>query len=157
MVHNLGPAARGKAVDLRAARGTWGNVSVRKIFRWTTHDDAARKAVRYWLSRPAAERVSAVETIRQATWESMVKLPRDWNERIDLLCSHRVRFLVVGAHALAVHGSPGATGDLDLFVEPTPENARRLGDALAAFAFPALAAQARRANVARSANQSAAC
>lgn len=73
-----------------------------------------------------------------------MKLPRDWSELIDLLCWHRVRFLVVGAHALAVHGSPRATGDLDLLVEPTPENARRLGLALTAFGFPALGAQAER-------------
>jgi hypothetical protein len=35
-----------------------------------------------------------------------------------------VRFLVVGAYALAVHGRPRATGDLDVWVEATPENAR---------------------------------
>jgi hypothetical protein len=61
-----------------------------------------------------------------------VKLPRDWIELIESLCSNRVRFIVVGAHALAVHGRPRATGDLDIFVEPTKENARRLGRALAA-------------------------
>jgi hypothetical protein len=53
-----------------------------------------------------------------------------------------VRFVVVGAHALAVQGRPRATGDLDIFVEPTKENARRLGRALAAFGFPALSAEA---------------
>jgi hypothetical protein len=71
-----------------------------------------------------------------------VKLPRDWSNLIESLCSRRVRFLVVGAHALAVHGRPRATGDLDLLVEPTRENAGRLGDALASFGFPALAARA---------------
>jgi hypothetical protein len=71
-----------------------------------------------------------------------VKLPRDWSELIDSLCSHHVRFLIVGAHALAVHGRPRATGDLDVFVEPTKANAQRLGRALAAFGFPALAAEA---------------
>jgi hypothetical protein len=71
-----------------------------------------------------------------------VKLPRDWTELIDSLISNRVRFLIVGAHALAVHGRPRATGDLDVLVEPTPENAKRLGLALGAFGFPALAAEA---------------
>ena len=37
-----------------------------------------------------------------------------------------VRFLVVGAYALAVHGHPRATGDLDVWVEATPENADRV-------------------------------
>lgn len=60
------------------------------------------------------------------------------------LCSHRVRFVVVGAHALAAIGRPRNTQDLDVLVEPTPENARRLGAALAEFGFPALAREARR-------------
>jgi hypothetical protein len=47
-----------------------------------------------------------------------------------------VRFLVVGAHALAVHGVPRATGDLDLWVEPTPTNAARVWRALATFGAP---------------------
>lgn len=73
-----------------------------------------------------------------------MKLPPDWSEFIRLLCRHRVRFLIVGAHALAVHGRPRATGDLDILVEPTLANARRLGSVLQAFGFPALAAQAAR-------------
>ena len=47
-----------------------------------------------------------------------------------------VRFLVVGAYALAVHGRPRATGDLDIWVEATPENAARVMRALAAFGAP---------------------
>ena len=34
-----------------------------------------------------------------------------------------VRFMIVGAYALAVHGRPRATGDLDVWVDPTPDNA----------------------------------
>ena len=52
-----------------------------------------------------------------------MKFPPEWAGFIASLSSHRVRFLVVGAHALAVHGLPRATGDLDLFVEPTGVNA----------------------------------
>ena len=47
-----------------------------------------------------------------------------------------VRFLVVGAYALALHGRPRATGDLDLWVDATAENATRVMDALAAFGAP---------------------
>lgn len=68
-----------------------------------------------------------------------MKLPPEWSELIDSLISHRVRFLIVGAHALAAHGRPRATQDLDIFVEPTKANARRLGAALADFGYPALA------------------
>jgi hypothetical protein len=47
-----------------------------------------------------------------------------------------VRFLVVGAYALALHGRPRATGDLDVWVEATPGNAARVMRALAAFGAP---------------------
>jgi hypothetical protein len=47
-----------------------------------------------------------------------------------------VRFLVVGAYALALHGRPRATGDLDVWVEATAENADRVMRALEAFGAP---------------------
>lgn len=47
-----------------------------------------------------------------------------------------VRFLIVGAYALALHGRPRATGDLDVWVDATPENASRIIRALAAFGAP---------------------
>ncbi len=47
-----------------------------------------------------------------------------------------VRFLVVGAYALALHGRPRATGDLDVWVEATPDNAARVMKALRAFGAP---------------------
>lgn len=68
-------------------------------------------------------------------------LPPEWSEFIGLLCAERVRFLIVGAHALAVHGRPRATGDLDVLVEPTLANAARLGSALERFGFAKLARQ----------------
>ena len=58
---------------------------------------------------------------------------------VDLLRAFNaasVRFLVVGAYALALHGRPRATGDLDVWVEATPENAARVMQALGAFGAP---------------------
>ena len=46
------------------------------------------------------------------------------------------RFLVVGAHAMAVHGIPRATGDLDLWIDPDGENAARVWTALVRFGAP---------------------
>jgi hypothetical protein len=50
--------------------------------------------------------------------------------------AHEVRYFVVGAYALAAHGRPRATGDLDVWIEPNPENAARVIQALAAFGAP---------------------
>lgn len=61
---------------------------------------------------------------------------QDFIDLLNACVAADVRFLVVGAYALAVHGRPRATGDLDLWVEPSPENARRVMRALAAFGAP---------------------
>jgi hypothetical protein len=58
---------------------------------------------------------------------------------VDLLrafAAADVRFMIVGAYALAVHGRPRATGDLDVWVEATPQNAPRIMQGLAAFGAP---------------------
>lgn len=74
----------------------------------------------------------------------MTTFPPDWNEFIGLLNAHRVRFLIVGAHALAAHGRPRATQDLDIFIDPSPANVERLAQALHAFGFLDLAGEANR-------------
>lgn len=60
----------------------------------------------------------------------------DFVEMLAELHAAEADFLVVGAHALAVHGRPRATGDLDLWVRSTPENARRVYAALQRFGAP---------------------
>jgi hypothetical protein len=60
----------------------------------------------------------------------------DWLDVLVALLEAGARFLVVGAHALAVHGVPRATQDLDIWVEPAPENADRVWDALIHFGAP---------------------
>jgi predicted nucleotidyltransferase len=64
-----------------------------------------------------------------------VKLQRDLREFIELLSSHAVEYLIVGGHAVAFHGHPRFTGDIDIFVRATESNAQRLNAALAAFGF----------------------
>lgn len=45
-------------------------------------------------------------------------------------------YLVVEAYAIAAHGCPRSTGDIDFWVRPTPENAARVYNALASFGAP---------------------
>jgi hypothetical protein len=63
-------------------------------------------------------------------------LAPDFDEFFSSLIAHGVEFLVVGAYALAYHGAPRFTGDIDVFVRPTLDNAVRLLSALEAFGFP---------------------
>jgi len=67
-----------------------------------------------------------------------VEFGRDWSEFLSLLISHRVRFVLVGGHAVAAHGEPRLTEDLDVLVGPGVANARRLRAALVEFGFGAL-------------------
>ena len=64
-----------------------------------------------------------------------LQLNPDWTEFLSLLISKRVRFVLVGGHAVAAHGEPRLTEDLDVFVNPTLANAARLREALLAFGF----------------------
>lgn len=63
-------------------------------------------------------------------------MSRDFVEMLSALCAAGVEFLVVGAHALAAHGVPRATGDLDIWIRPTAANAASTLRALAAFGAP---------------------
>lgn len=60
----------------------------------------------------------------------------DWVAFLSSLLQARARFLVVGAHAMAVHGVPRGTQDLDVWIEPTDENAATVWQAMAAFGAP---------------------
>jgi len=60
----------------------------------------------------------------------------DFLDILRCLIEAGARFLVVGAHALAVHGVPRATGDLDIWIDREPANAERVWGALVKFGAP---------------------
>jgi len=61
----------------------------------------------------------------------------DFRDLLHALLRAGAEFLVVGAHAMAVHGVPRATGHLDVWVPPDPPNADRVWQALVEFGAPA--------------------
>jgi hypothetical protein len=63
-------------------------------------------------------------------------LNRDFVEMLRALSAEGVECLLVGAYAMAAHGTPRATGDLDLWVRPTRDNAERVLRALRRFGAP---------------------
>jgi len=63
-------------------------------------------------------------------------LNRDYKEMLSLLLENKVEFLLVGAYALAAHGFPRATADIDIFVKPSSENASMLYKTLEKFGAP---------------------
>ncbi len=58
---------------------------------------------------------------------------RDYEEFIELLNQNGVRYLIIGAHAVAFHARPRATKDLDLLIDPTRENAERILESIREF------------------------
>jgi hypothetical protein len=67
-------------------------------------------------------------------------LHEDFRDLLVLFADVGVEFVIVGAYALALHGAPRASGDIDLFVRATPGNAERVFAALARFGAPLEAA-----------------
>jgi len=59
----------------------------------------------------------------------------DFRELLALFNAHQVEYLIIGGYALAFHGAPRFTGDLDIFVNPEAANAQRILAALAALGF----------------------
>jgi hypothetical protein len=65
-------------------------------------------------------------------------LNQDFKEFIQLLNNNQVKYLVIGGYAVAVHGHPRYTKDIDIWVEMSSENAQKLMTALTEFGFASL-------------------
>ena len=63
-------------------------------------------------------------------------LNRDFHDMLSALCDEKAEFLLIGAYALAAHGYPRATGDMDLWIRATDDNAQRVWRALEKFKAP---------------------
>lgn len=62
----------------------------------------------------------------------------DFKDLLELFNAHQVEYMIVGGYALAFHGAPRYTGDVDIFVNPASENAQRILTALDEFGFGSL-------------------
>jgi hypothetical protein len=63
-------------------------------------------------------------------------LNQDFKDILSIFVEHKVEFLVVGAYALAAHGCPRATGDIDLWIRCNTDNSGKVWNALAKFGAP---------------------
>ena len=68
----------------------------------------------------------------------MLNIPKDFREFIKLLNLNNVRYLIVGGYAVAYHGYPKATGDIDFFLDRSEENAAAVKRCLVDFGFVSL-------------------
>jgi predicted nucleotidyltransferase len=70
-------------------------------------------------------------------------LNQDFKEFIQSLNDNRVRYLVIGGYAVAFHGHPRYTKDIDIWIESMPENTDRMVKALEQFGFGSLDLQSK--------------
>ncbi|HPD57694.1 MAG TPA: hypothetical protein P5294_10945 [Smithellaceae bacterium] len=64
-----------------------------------------------------------------------MEVQQDFKELLALFNAHKVEYIIVGAYALAFHGAPRFTGDIDILVRPLQENAKKILSALEDFGF----------------------
>jgi len=67
-----------------------------------------------------------------------MEVQKDFKEFLGLLNDHEVEYMIVGGYALAFHGAPRFTSDIDVFVKPDSRNAQRILKVLEAFGFGSL-------------------
>ncbi|MFH1778570.1 MAG: nucleotidyltransferase [Candidatus Omnitrophota bacterium] len=65
----------------------------------------------------------------------MIRLPQDFRELLQLLNSKRIEYLVIGGYAVALYGYPRATGDMDIWLAISKDNAKKTVEALKEFGF----------------------
>jgi len=64
-----------------------------------------------------------------------MEVQQDFKELFELFNRHRVEYMVIGGYALAFHGAPRYTGDMDIYVKPDTQNSERIMRALRDFGF----------------------
>lgn len=99
----------------------------------------AKSSMTKTAKRPPRKKGSPSSSASAKSGSATLTLNEDWSQFLRALISSGTRFLLIGGHAVAVHAEPRFTEDLDVFVEPTPSNAKRLRTALVDFGFEAIA------------------
>ena len=67
-----------------------------------------------------------------------MQLSKDLREFVELLNSRKIKYLPVGGHAVALHGHPRYTGDVDFLIDTSAENAALVAAAVSDFGFATL-------------------
>lgn len=100
--------------------------------------DEVQSDFAFWKTQPYQRRIATVEDIRREYHGWAPGAHPDFRAFVRLLNEKDVRYLIVGGSAVAFHGHPRYTKDLDLWIDRNPENAGRLIHALDAFGFGAV-------------------
>jgi hypothetical protein len=97
----------------------------------------------YWQSQPYNLRLAALEDIRisysvRSSRGGYIAMTSDYRDFIQSLHDNQVRYLVVGGYAVAIHGHPRFTKDIDIWIDRSSTNAEQMVKALEHFGFASL-------------------
>src|SRR5574342_548810 len=110
---------------------------IKKVVTKLKFKDKKTDAV-YWRKQPFVARLAALEEIRQEYHRWRYGAEPGFQRVYSIVNANDVRYLVVGGYAVALHGYPRYTKDMDVWVEMTTENALRIVKALDQFGFGSL-------------------
>jgi len=106
---------------------------------FSSFEEQETESYRYWRTLPLRERVEANWRLAHPTLsngDAMLGLTANYRDMLHLFAKHEVRYLIVGGYAYSIYVRARFTGDIDLFVSPDPENAKRVYRAIAEFGGP---------------------
>jgi hypothetical protein len=113
------------------------NPGIKKVVTRVKLNDKKTDSV-YWRKQPYSARLAALEEIRQEYHRWRYGAEPGFQRVIQSLNDNGVHYLVVGGYAVALHGYPRYTKDMDVWVEMSHENAVRIVKALDQFGFGSL-------------------
>src|SRR4051794_20987711 len=102
----------------------------RVVQRFATAAEAERAEREYYAKLTPHQRLEILDEIIRRGRGPGYDPEQDWRAFIESLNFQNVEYMLVGGHAVAYHGRPRFTDDIDFLVRPTPDNARRLIAAL---------------------------
>ncbi len=106
--------------------GGYSGVMDLTVAKFSSHEEAEKANREYYRSLPPQQRIQILLELIARHSPTMTPLEKDLREFIELLNSHGVEYVVLGGFALAFHGHPRFTGDLDILVRISRENAERV-------------------------------
>ena len=115
-------------------------IVMKKHLTITTHAELAKQDRVFWHGCTPEQRLDAVEILRIEAGKFLYEYPScaeygGFKELFQLLENHHVDYMVIGGYAVAFHGYPRFTQDIDLFFEASPANVTRLREVLIEFGF----------------------
>ncbi|MCA1637358.1 MAG: hypothetical protein LC768_03320 [Acidobacteria bacterium] len=106
-----------------------------QIFSSFVEADDADK--RFWHDQTARQRLEALELCVKVRMGMKIQIPKDFREFLKLLKENEVEYLLIGGYAVGYYGYPRPTGDMDIWISRSYQNAKKIVSVLNQFGFTA--------------------